>query len=49
MLFNRFYQPDVDLGRLELLTDLQLSLPNEIRLPLLWLAVLSGRVKASRR
>ena len=47
VLFNRFYQPDIDLGRLELLTDLQLSQPNEIRLPLLWLGVLSGRVKAS--
>jgi len=47
VLFNRFYQPDIDLGRLELLTDLQLSHPNEIRLPLLWLAVLSGRIKAS--
>ena len=30
-----------------MLTDLKLSQPNEIRLPLLWLAVLSGRVKAS--
>jgi len=47
VLFNRFYQPDIDLGALKLLTDLQLSRPNEIRLPLLWLAVLSGRVKAS--
>ena len=47
VLFNRFYQPDIDLGQLRLLTDLQLSQPNEIRLPLLWLAVLSGRVKAS--
>ena len=37
MLFNRFYQPDVDLGQLTLSTDLQLSQPNEIRLPLLWL------------
>jgi dihydroorotate dehydrogenase (fumarate) len=47
VLFSRFYQPDIDLGQLRLLTDLQLSQPNEIRLPLLWLAVLSGRVKAS--
>jgi dihydroorotate dehydrogenase (fumarate) len=47
VLFNRFYQPDVDLGQLALLNDLQLSRPNEIRLPLLWLALLSGRVKAS--
>jgi dihydroorotate dehydrogenase (fumarate) len=47
VLFNRFYQPDIDLGQLALMTDLQLSRPNEIRLPLLWLAVLSGRIKAS--
>ncbi len=47
VLFNRFYQPDVDLGQLRLLTDLRLSEPNEIRLPLLWLALLSGRVRAS--
>lgn len=47
VLFNRFYQPDIDLTGLQLLTDLKLSEPNEIRLPLLWLAVLSGRVKAS--
>jgi Dihydroorotate dehydrogenase len=47
VLFNRFYQPDLDLTRLQVLTDLKLSEPNEIRLPLLWLAVLSGRIKAS--
>jgi dihydroorotate dehydrogenase (fumarate) len=47
VLFNRFYEPDLDIARLQVLTDLKLSQPNEIRLPLLWLAVLSGRVKAS--
>jgi dihydroorotate dehydrogenase (fumarate) len=47
VLFNRFYQPDLDLTRLQVLNDLKLSEPNEIRLPLLWLAVLAGRVKAS--
>jgi dihydroorotate dehydrogenase (fumarate) len=47
VLFNRFYQPDVDLARLEILNDLRLSEAQEIRLPLLWLAVLSGRLKAS--
>jgi dihydroorotate dehydrogenase (fumarate) len=47
VLFNRFYQPDLDVTRLELVTDLKLSEPNEIRLPLLWLALLSGRAKAS--
>jgi dihydroorotate dehydrogenase (fumarate) len=47
VLFNRFYQPDVDLVRLALTPDLGLSEPHEIRLPLLWLALLSGRVRAS--
>jgi dihydroorotate dehydrogenase (fumarate) len=47
VLFNRFYQPDLDLVRLQVVTDLNLSEPNEIRLPLLWLAVLAGRTKAS--
>ena len=47
MLFNRFYQPDIDLGRLALLHDLELSTAAEIRLPLLWIAVLSGRIRAS--
>jgi dihydroorotate dehydrogenase (fumarate) len=47
VLFNRFYQPDVDLARLALAPDLGLSHPHEIRLPLLWLALLSGRVRAS--
>ncbi len=47
VLFNRFYQPDVDLTELKVLTDLKLSTPDEIRLPLLWLAILSGRLKAS--
>jgi dihydroorotate dehydrogenase (fumarate) len=47
VLFNRFYQPDIDLTRLQVLTDLKLSEPNEIRLPLLWLAVLAGRTRAS--
>jgi dihydroorotate dehydrogenase (fumarate) len=47
VLFNRFYQPDLDLARLEVLTDLTLSTPHEIRLSLLWLAVLYGRVGSS--
>jgi dihydroorotate dehydrogenase (fumarate) len=47
VLFNRFYQPDIDLGRLALSPNLELSAPAEIRLPLLWIGVLSGRVRAS--
>jgi len=47
VLFNRFYQPDVDLTRLVLTKDLQLSSRHEIRLPLLWIGVLAGQVSAS--
>jgi dihydroorotate dehydrogenase (fumarate) len=47
VLFNRFYQPDFDLDRLEVVPDLELSSASEIRLPLLWIAILYGRVKAS--
>lgn len=47
VLFNRFYQPDVDLDKLEILPSLELSQAHEIRLPLLWIAVLYGNVKAS--
>jgi dihydroorotate dehydrogenase (fumarate) len=47
VLFNRFYQPDIDLGRLSLQRDLALSTSTEIRLPLLWIGVLAGQVRGS--
>lgn len=47
VLFNRFYEPDIDLTTLELKRDLELSTASEIRLPLLWIAALSGRVRGS--
>lgn len=47
VLFNRFYQPDIDVVRLKIRNDLELSLSSEMRLPLLWLGVLHGRVKPS--
>lgn len=47
VLFNRFYQPDFDLDELEVVPDLELSSASEIRLPLLWIAVLHGRLKCS--
>ncbi len=47
VLFNRFYQPDIDVAALRLRMDLDLSRPAEMRLPLLWPAVLRGRVNAS--
>ncbi len=47
VLFNRFLQPDIDLAKLELHRDLNLSRPAEIRLPLLWIGILAGRVDVS--
>ena len=47
VLFNRFYQPDIDLENLVVVPDLQLSTPVELRLPLRWRALLHGRVRAS--
>jgi dihydroorotate dehydrogenase (fumarate) len=44
VLFNRFYQPDFDLEALEVVPNLQLSTPQELRLPLRWVALLHGRV-----
>lgn len=47
VLFNRFYQPDIDLASLSIRNDLNLSSRHEIRLPLLWIAILAGRMKLS--
>lgn len=47
VLFNRFYQPDIDTARLKIRNNLELSRSSEMRLPLLWLAILHGRVDAS--
>ncbi|HRF62857.1 MAG TPA: dihydroorotate dehydrogenase-like protein [Candidatus Competibacter sp.] len=47
VLFNRFYQPDFDLDKLEVAPNLNLSSPDEIRLPLLWIAILYGKLRAS--
>lgn len=44
VLFNRFYQPDIDLENLEVMPNLVLSSPHEMRLPLRWVAVLYGRI-----
>jgi dihydroorotate dehydrogenase (fumarate) len=46
VLFNRFYQPDIDLEALEVVPYLQLSTGHELRLPLRWIAILSGRIEA---
>ncbi len=47
VLFNRFYQPDIDLESLEVKPNVILSTPQALRLPLRWIAILHGRVKAS--
>jgi len=44
VLFNRFYQPDLDLEKLEVVPHLALSQSHEMRLPLRWIAILHGRV-----
>jgi dihydroorotate dehydrogenase (fumarate) len=47
VLFNRWMEPDIDLLHMKLTDTLKLSDPSELRLPLLWTAILSGRIKAS--
>jgi len=44
VLFNRFYQPDIDISQMKVLSNLEYSHANEIRLPLLWIAALYGRI-----
>ncbi len=46
VLFNRFYQPDIDISNLETRTTLTLSSSWESRLPLRWIALLHGRIPA---
>ncbi len=45
VLFNRFYQPDIDLEQLEVVPHLVFSSSQEMRLPLRWIAILKGIVK----
>lgn len=46
VLFNRFYQPDIDLDALEVVPNLTLSTSEELRLRLRWAAILHGQVNA---
>jgi dihydroorotate dehydrogenase (fumarate) len=46
VLFNRFLQPDIALDKLTLRNDMNLSQPGDMLLPLRWMALLHGRVKA---
>jgi dihydroorotate dehydrogenase (fumarate) len=47
VLFNRFYQPDIDLETLEVAPNILLSTPMAMRLPLRWIALLRGKVGVS--
>jgi len=47
VLFNRFYEPDIDVERRSLISDLELSSRWEARLPMMWIAVLRDRLRAS--
>jgi dihydroorotate dehydrogenase (fumarate) len=47
VLFNRFYEPDFDIETLEIVNSLELSAANEIRLPLMWLGILYGKINSS--
>src|SRR5262249_13680652 len=47
VLFNRFYQPDIDIEELEIVSRARVSTPGELLLRLGWLAILSGQVRVS--
>jgi dihydroorotate dehydrogenase (fumarate) len=47
VLFNRFYQPDFDIEALDVVPNVNLSSSRSLRLPLRWIAILFGRVKAN--
>jgi dihydroorotate dehydrogenase (fumarate) len=47
VLFNRFYQPDIDLEALEIRPRVLLSTPQALRLPLTWIGILYGRIRAN--
>jgi dihydroorotate dehydrogenase (fumarate) len=47
VLFNRFYQPDIDLETLEIKPNILLSTPMAMRVPLRWIALLYGKLRAN--
>ncbi len=47
VLFNRFYEPDIDLEALEIRPRVPLSTPQASRLPLTWIGILYGRIRAN--
>ncbi|MDM9581545.1 MULTISPECIES: dihydroorotate dehydrogenase-like protein [unclassified Nostoc] len=46
VLFNRFYQPDINLNLLDVEPNVLLSTPQSMRLPLRWIAILYGCIHA---
>ncbi len=46
VLFNRFYQPDIDLEEMAIKPRILLSTPHALRLPMRWIAILYGRIQA---
>lgn len=44
VLFNRFYQPNLDIEEMKISSQLQLSRPDDVLLPMRWIAILNGRV-----
>lgn len=46
VLFNRFYQPDIDVESRKVFPHVMLSTPQDMRLPLRWIAILHGQIKA---
>ena len=47
VLFNRFYQPDIDLDTIEVKPNILLSTPMAMRVPLRWIAILYDRIRAN--
>jgi dihydroorotate dehydrogenase (fumarate) len=47
VLLHRFYEPDIDIEELELISDIEPSSPRELLLRLRWLAIISGQVNCS--
>ena len=47
VLFNRFYQPDIELETLEMSPNILLSTPMAMRVPMRWIAMLYGRIGAN--
>lgn len=46
VMFNRFYQPDIDIENLKVVSNLGLSTSQELRIRIRWVAILFGRIKA---